>query len=234
MQIFYSTDINASTAILRGEEAGHCSRVLRKKEGDNVNVADGAGSLWSGVITGLSKKEVTIGELELIKSHFTHSNLTLAIAPTKNISRTEWFLEKATEIGIKKIVPILSQRSERKIIKTERLNKILLSAMKQSKNLMLPKLEPLITLKQLVNNGEYEKNKFIAHCMHEEPHLAKMYTINKPGIVLIGPEGDFTEDEVKICKNKGWQGVTLGNSRLRTETAALVAVHTVKLMEELK
>lgn len=229
MIIFFSQHINNSVAKLTDDECRHCSKVLRKKMGDEVYVTDGKGQLYSGMIGLISKREVEIVSLvEIEKQDVTH-RIGIAISPTKNIDRFEWFLEKATEIGITDIYPFLGKRSERKVIKPERLEKRMIAAMKQSKNLHKPTLHPLIALKEIVSSEIGFENKYIAHCMEPESALQKLYTSGTDAIVLIGPEGDFTEDEVSLAAANKWTEVSLGKSRLRTETAGLVACHLLNL-----
>ena len=228
MIIFYSLNISNQQAKLTEDEAIHCSKVLRKKVEDEVYVTDGFGKLYKGVITQISKKEVLVELTEELESQPKPHIRSVAIAPTKNIDRFEWFLEKSTEIGITNIFPFLSSRSERKIIKPQRLEKILVSAMKQSKNLNKPTLHPLIPLSQLLKT-DYKQSKYIAHCMEPEFALQKLYKRNTDAIVLIGPEGDFTSEEVDLASVNHWTEVSLGNSRLRTETAGIVACHLLNL-----
>lgn len=229
MIVFYSTDINNQTAHLSNDEAIHCSKVLRKKVDDPVFVSDGSGRLYDGVITQITKKNVTITLSNEIESQMESHIRSIAIAPTKNIDRFEWFLEKSTEIGITNIYPFLSSHSERKVIKPERLEKILVSAMKQSKNLYKPTLHPLTPLNQLLTLDFETQSKYIAHCMEPESALQNLYKSGTNAIVLIGPEGDFTDSEVSLAKSNGWEEVSLGTSRLRTETAGIVACHLLNL-----
>lgn len=229
MIIFFSQYINNGVAKLTDEECQHCSKVLRKKMGDEVYVTDGLGRLYSGKIGMISKKEVEIVSLSEIERQDAPHRKGIAISPTKNIDRFEWFLEKATEIGITDIYPFLSKRSERKVIKPERLEKRMIAAMKQSKNLYKPTLHPLLALKEVISGEINFENKYIAHCMEPESALQKLYTSGTDAIVLIGPEGDFTEDEVSLAAANKWTEVSLGKSRLRTETAGLVACHLLNL-----
>tara|TARA_R110000737_G_scaffold353348_1_gene404463 strand:+ start:1290 stop:1886 length:597 start_codon:yes stop_codon:yes gene_type:complete len=197
--------------------------------GDEVYVTDGEGYLYSGTIGVISKKEVQIISLVEIEKQNTPHRRGIAISPTKNIDRFEWFLEKATEIGITEIYPFISKRSERKVIKPERLEKRMIAAMKQSKNLHKPTLHPLSALKVIVSEEIGFENKYIAHCMEPESALQKLYSSGTDAIVLIGPEGDFSEDEVSLAAANKWTEVSLGKSRLRTETAGLVACHLLNL-----
>jgi len=229
MIVFYSKTVSNQVALLRDDEFIHCSKVLRKKVDDEVYITDGKGNLYTGVITSVSKKEVAVQLLKLLTSQPKPHHRSIAIAPTKNIDRLEWFLEKATEIGISNIYPFLSDRSERKVIKPHRLEKILISAMKQSKNFHIPTLHPLAPLSQLIKTDFSDQQKFIAHCMDPEYALHKQYKSETDGIVLIGPEGDFTAEEIRLASENHWMPVSLGSSRLRTETAGIVACHLLNL-----
>ena len=237
MQLFYTTHIEDQMAFLAGEEAKHCVQVLRHRVGDEINLMDGLGGNYLGSIIEASKNKVS---LRILSQHQTYPNrkakLHLAVAPTKNISRFEWFLEKATEIGIDEITPILCQRSERKVVKPIRLEKIILAAAKQSKNTILPRLNPMIKLgaffKKEANNSS---QKFIAHCEKDnEVHLMEKYKADQDVIILIGPEGDFSPMEIKNSFENEFAPISLGASRLRTETAAMVACHTVNLLGSIK
>lgn len=229
MIIFYSRDIEEGVAKLTDDECQHCAKVLRKKMGDDVYVTNGQGILYAGTIGMISKKEVQIVSLKIVEEQAVPYVIGIAISPTKNIDRFEWFLEKATEIGITDIYPFLSKRSERKIIKPERLEKRIIAAMKQSKNLHKPRLHPLLSLKEVIEKEVKVENKYIAHCMEPESALQKLYVSGEDAVVLIGPEGDFTEDEVSLAAANKWREVSLGKSRLRTETAGLVACHLLNL-----
>ena len=229
MIVFFTSEINGKFATLRGDECIHCSKVLRKKIDDEVFVTDGQGRLYNGVINQISKKEVVISLKSEIENQPKPHKKSIAIAPTKNIDRFEWFLEKSTEIGITDIYPFLSSRSERKVIKPERLKKIIISAMKQSKNFHKPTLHPISPIRQLLTTNFGHQSKFIAHCMDPKFALQNRYSSGSNAIVLIGPEGDFTEEEVDIAKSNAWEEISLGSSRLRTETAGIVACHLLNL-----
>jgi len=233
MQLFYTPHISGKQAIFQGEEARHAAQVLRKKAGDSIQFVDGKGSWYEGIIESVSKKECYISIQKEIETYNNRAcQIHLAIAPTKNIARFEWFLEKATEIGIDKVSPIKCARSERKVIKNERLNKILISAMKQSLKATLPQLEELKTFKQWLSElPEAEEQRFIAHCIEEEKeHLKEKYKPGQNVLLMIGPEGDFTKEEVTQAIQKGFHPVTLGDSRLRTETAGIVGTHILNLL----
>lgn len=231
MHIFYTPGINSKEYTLSEEESKHCIRVLRLKAGDAVYLIDGKGGFYYAKITEENPKRCVVSVYQTIKEYGKRNyHLTIGIAPTKNIDRFEWFLEKATEIGIDRIIPFISQQSERKIIKPERLNKIINAAMKQSKQAYLPELEDISSYKELLSR-DIKGNKLIAHCFDEERfHLKEKVAKNENVFVLIGPEGDFTKEEVKLALEAGYEPVSLGNNRLRTETAGIVATHTVAML----
>ncbi len=234
MQLFYNATINEATETFSfdKEESKHIIKVLRKKDGDILFVTNGLGFLFKTEIVLASDSKCTVQIASFEKSAPSPYKLHLAVAPTKMNDRYEWFLEKATEIGIQEITPIICDRSERKVINIERFEKIILSAMKQSNELYLPKLNPAISFKEFMK----QKNKglqLIAHC--EETDKKTLKSILKPNTdvtVLIGPEGDFSEKEVALALEQNYIPVSLGNTRLRTETAAVVACHSVVFFNE--
>jgi len=235
MQLFYSPDINSECTqyTFSKEESKHIVRVLRKKEGDTLNITNGKGYLFSVEISLADAKNclVQINETKQIENH--NYSLHIAIAPTKMNDRMEWFLEKATEIGIDEITPIFCDNSERKVIKKERFEKIIQSAMKQSLQMQLPKLNEAVSYKEFVNQ-DFTGQLFIAHC--EEQEKTQLHSQIKPKgnyTILIGPEGDFSTNEIKLAISKGFTPVALGNTRLRTETAGIVACHTAALLNTL-
>lgn len=234
MQLFYNPDINTSVTEFSfdKEESKHIVKVLRKKEQDTLHVTNGLGFLFTTEIIFASEKKCTV---KIIRSEFhqpTDFYLHLAVAPTKMNDRFEWFLEKATEIGVHEITPIICEHSERKIIKTERFAKIIESAMKQSLQFHLPKLNEPISFSAFINQKK-EGDLFIAHCEETEKKLLKKsITKNQKYTVLIGPEGDFSEKEIKIALENNYNPVSLGNTRLRTETAAVVACHSIVFANE--
>ena len=228
MQLFF-TENPESEIVLSKEESKHATKVLRKKEGDILNFTDGKGGFYKAEITVADTKKCRlqiISSEQKPKQHNYH--LHIAIAPTKNMDRYEWFLEKATEIGIDEITPIICEHSERKVIKTERCNRILLSAMKQSLKLHLPKLNETITLKDFLKQ-DFEGNKYIAHCEDGEKTELRKEEKTEKTLILIGPEGDFSPTEVELALENQFKTVSLGGSRLRTETAGIVAVHTINM-----
>lgn len=229
MQLFYAPDIE-ETLELPSEEAAHALRVLRLKAGDELWLTDGKGSLMRAEIAAADNKHCMVNLLErktpplLWKGH-----LHLALAPTKNMDRMEWLAEKATEIGFDELTFLDCRYSERRVLKTERIEKILVSAVKQSLKAYKPQLNELTAFDKFVSRP-YAGQKFIAHCHSgEKPLLKNLLSPDEDALVLIGPEGDFSEEEVRLAVSQGFQPVSLGTSRLRTETAALVAVHLMNL-----
>jgi len=233
MQLFYTPDIQPSHPqyFLSEEESKHCIRVLRLVVGDKVQLIDGRGGLYTAEIKDAHPKR-TILQIIGVQSEFNKRNhyLHIAIAPTKNIERLEWFLEKATEIGIDEISLIICQRSERKEAKVDRLNKIITSAIKQSLKAYHPILnepEPLSKLLSRNFNGQ----KFIAHCEDgDKTNLKQDIALKGKYLILIGPEGDFSPKEIDDALHNGFKAITLGESRLRTETAALEACFEVNFL----
>jgi len=233
MQLFYTPDINPSHPhyFLTEEESKHCIRVLRLEKGDEVQLIDGKGSLYNASIQDAHPKR-TVLQINSVVPAFNKRNhyLHIAIAPTKNIERTEWFLEKATEIGIDEISLIICQRSERKDTKVERLNKIITSAIKQSLKAYHPVLNELLTFNQLLAKP-FDGQKFIAHCeKSEKTNLKEELILQGNYLILIGPEGDFTTPEIDDALQNGFKAITLGESRLRTETAGLEACFEVNFL----
>ena len=230
MYLFYTPDILTSH-VLSEEESQHCVRVLRYTRGDEILLTDGKGNTYTARITNPHPKHCEFEVLTQEKQQKAHNfYLHIAIAPTKNIERMEWMVEKCTEIGVDEITPLLCRFSERKQIRTDRLEKIVLSAAKQSLTPYLPKLNELTDYDTFVRQAT-EETKFIAHCYKEEKRdLKDEIKRGKSVLVLIGPEGDFSEQEVEEALALGFVPVSLGNSRLRTETAGVVACHTAVLM----
>ena len=233
MQLFYTPHIDAAseTYYLNEEESKHCVRVLRLQAGDELQLIDGRGNFFDATIKDAHPKK-TLLQIISVQKEFNKRNhyLHIAIAPTKNIERLEWFLEKATEIGIDEISLIICQRSERKEAKTERLNKVITSAIKQSIKAYHPILNEVTAFGKLIA-APFEGQKFIAHC---EPgnkfSLKEQLTLSGKYLILIGPEGDFTPKEIADTLNYDFKAITLGESRLRTETAALEACFEVNFL----
>lgn len=234
MQLFYNPDIKSTDTFFQfdKEESKHIIKVLRKKGGDTIFITNGKGNLFHSEITLESEKkcEVKIVKIDTFDSKKYH--LHIAIAPTKMNDRLEWFLEKATEIGIHEITPIICDHSERKIFKIDRAEKIIQAAMKQSNQFYLPKINEPISLVDFLKN-ESNSLKFIAHCEENKKDLFKnSFQPNQNVLILIGPEGDFSSKEITLALKNNFIPVSLGNTRLRTETAGVVACHTVALINE--
>ena len=232
MHIFYTPDILKSNE-LPPEEVQHCTRVLRLKEGDKIRLTNGQGYFFEAEITTISSKHCHVQVLEKIKQDLSWQNqIHIAMAPTKNMDRNEWFAEKVTEIGVNQITFLNCRYSERKEIKSERIEKILIAAIKQSQKATLPELHGIIDFKHLISK-DFNGQKFIAHC-HDEKKilLSHAYKKGENTIILIGPEGDFSKEEVALAIKHGFQPVSLGESRLRTETAALTACQTIHVINE--
>ncbi len=231
MHLFYCPNIEKDR-FLNEEESHHCVKVLRGQLGDTIQVMDGKGSIFICAIEIANHRRVAVKIKKKIESPKPKFQLTIAIAPTKNMDRLEWFLEKATEIGISRIIPILCDKSERKVVKNDRLEKVIISAMKQSMNPHIPIIEELTPVSQLFTR-EFTGHKMIAHCYDQPKEALKHgYTPNKDVLILIGPEGDFSEKEVERALNANFKAISLGESRLRTETAGLVACHTIQLLNQ--
>ncbi|PST84797.1 16S rRNA (uracil(1498)-N(3))-methyltransferase [Pedobacter yulinensis] len=225
MHIFYTPGIGTTATgyILSEEESKHCIRVLRLKTGDQVQLIDGTGGFYTAVLADEHPKRVALQILERQlefgkRSHYLH----IAVAPTKNTDRLEWFAEKATELGIDEITPLISDRSERRILKTDRLEKVVVAASKQSIKAYVPRINPPVPFRDLLMPAA-NFAKCIAHCMPGagKQFLNEVLTVGGSSLVLIGPEGDFTEEEVQLALQNNFKAITLGNARLRTETAAL-------------
>ncbi|WP_405252630.1 16S rRNA (uracil(1498)-N(3))-methyltransferase [Dokdonia sp. Asnod3-C12] len=234
MQLFYSETltIDSDTYTLPKEESKHVIRVLRKKTGDAIHLTNGKGYLFTAIVAEENPNKCRLQIQSYSYQEPRDYKLHLAVAPTKLNDRFEWFLEKATEIGITEITPLLCDHSERKVIKEERFMKIIQSAMKQSLHYHLPILHPLTSFSEFVEHRSIE-NTFIAHCEDLKKESLKDYL--KPHnsyTILIGPEGDFSTAEIKLALKQGITPVSLGNSRLRTETAAVVACHSVAFVNE--
>ena len=232
MPLFYAPYIE-TTPVLPEEESGHAIRVLRLNEGDEIQITDGKGFLYRAIITRAHPKhcEVNIADTQF-QTPLWPFHIHIAIAPPKQIDRMEWFVEKATEIGIDKITCLSCRHSERREINVHRIEKNLISAMKQSLKARLPHLTGMTAFQDFVCQS-FNGSKFIAHCAEgEKLSLKQIYPIGENVLILIGPEGDFSKEEISLAIEQGFQPITLGESRLRTETAALVACHTIHLLTE--
>ncbi|MFD2942054.1 16S rRNA (uracil(1498)-N(3))-methyltransferase [Flavobacterium notoginsengisoli] len=234
MQLFFNPNIDENTESFSfdKEESRHIIKVLRKKDSDILHVTNGFGLLFETRITLASDNKCTVEVLSITNAEKPKFHLHLAVAPTKMNDRFEWFLEKATEIGIQEITPIFCDRSERKVINRDRFEKIILSAMKQCNETFLPKLNEAISFKEFIKQKN-EGLQLIAHCEEtDKKSLKEVLKPNEDVTILIGPEGDFSEKEIALALENNYKPVALGNTRLRTETAAVVACHSVVFFNE--
>jgi len=231
VELFFSDNIEGGICRLSQEESAHCVKVLRHRCGDEISVIDGQGTLLRCRISDASPKETAAMVLSSEKNWGAHPyHLTLAVCPTKNIDRYEWMAEKLTEIGVDSIVPVIGERSERKVLKTERLRKILLSATKQSLKAAIPVMEEPLSVKSFISGADREALKLIAFCSEGERFSVKEVLREYSGdriIALVGPEGDFSPSEIEQALAAGFRPVHLGPSRLRTETAGLLFAEAV-------
>ena len=239
MQLFYCKDIIPNAfCTLDAEESRHAVKVLRLREGDGLDVTDGCGNLYHCQIVDANDKACVVeAAFDSNNQTIKQSSIHLAVAPTKNPSRMEWLVEKAVEIGVGEITLLQCDHSERSFLKTDRLEKLAISAMKQSLHTVLPKINPAVPLKDWLKFQSSIFNsqlKFIAHCEADKPRspLATALQPGRDAVVLIGPEGDFSEEEITLALEYGFQPVSLGPSRLRTETAALYAVTAFNLIND--
>ena len=232
MAIFYVPNISSGN-FLPEEESQHAVKVLRLQVGDNIDLVDGTGGFYKAKITNPHPKCCSFDIIETIPEFGKRNyKLHIAIAPTKNIERLEWFIEKVTEIGIDEITPIVCRYSERKIIKNERLEKIIISASKQSVKAYFPTLNPICTFNDLIKNHQAQ-SKYIAHCYDADKKLLQNEIAKSTDIlILIGPEGDFSREEVEKAISAGFNPISLGESRLRTETAGIVACCTTAIINQ--
>lgn len=236
MQLFYVPELGEGLSVLPEEEARHCVRTLRKQVGDEIHVMDGKGHFARARIEEASKRHCSIRLLEKTFTPRRDFYLHIAIAPTKNISRLEWFLEKSTELGIDEISLIACQHSERRRIRLDRLEKVVLAAAKQSLKAYLPQLNDLQDFGSFITTSKADQ-QLIAHCYDSElldkQPLKTIYTpVQHKVLLLIGPEGDFSEEEVQKASANGFYGISLGDARLRTETAGLAACHSINFMHQ--
>lgn len=238
MQLFYSPDISpAGFCTLDAEESHHAVRVMRMRDGDEINVTDGRGNLYHCKIVQADSGQCLVETVSQLSSfNFPLSSLHLAVAPTKNPSRMEWLVEKAVEVGVSEITLLQCDHSERTFLKTDRLQKLAIGAMKQSLHLTLPTINPAVKLSDwlpTINNTQ-PTQKLIAHCEADKPRtpIAQALMPGNNALVLIGPEGDFSEQEIALALKLGFKPVSLGPSRLRTETAALYATMAFNLIND--
>lgn len=231
MLLFYLPEIGSDHIDLNPEESKHCIKVLRLQAGDEIRLTDGKGNLYQTRITNPDPKKCTVEVINTIREYEKRkSHLHMVVAPTKNISRYEWFLEKATEIGVDEITPLICEHSERTVVKTERMERILVAAMKQSLKAYLPVINQAMKYEKFIKK-KFNGDKFIAYIDESVTgQLKDQYHAGNDCTILIGPEGDFSKTEVEQARENGFIPISLGKSRLRTETAAVVACHTVNLL----
>lgn len=236
MQLFYAPEVSFPLYTMPEEESKHCIRVLRMQRGSELHITDGKGNLYRCKVVDDNPKRCTVEIIDSISEYEKLPyHLTMAVAPTKNIDRFEWFLEKATEVGLSEIYPIESEHSERRQLKDERLEKVVTAAVKQSLKAYHPTLHPLTRIRDIITMP-FEGQKFIAHCDKETSERAYLGSQLKKGgnvLILIGPEGDFSPEEITFALQNGFKPITLGDQRLRTETAAVVATVIVSTINSL-
>lgn len=234
MHLFYTPDIILPDYLLSEEESKHCISVLRLSINDSISLIDGRGNLHKAIITDNHPKKCKVNVVETI-TEFGKRNyyLHIAIAPTKNIDRFEWFLEKATEIGIDEITPLICEHSERRNINPERLEKIITAAVKQSINAYHPQLNPIQKYNDFIRKTSC-KEKFITHCEDsKKKYLQNSSNPNSKTLILVGPEGDFSEKEIIFAKQHDYSEISLGKNRLRTETAGIVCCYSLQIINQI-
>jgi len=231
MHLFFAPDLHSGMVTLPPDESLHCAKVLRLRPGQQVGILDGKGNKALATLMDVNAKGVLVQTEPAYNIPPRHFSLHMAVAPTKNIDRYEWFIEKATECGIEEITPIICENSERTTVKTDRLQKIALAAMKQSQRTWLPRINEPVKFRDFIKRVDPSANNLIAHCSggYKDP-LEQLYTPGSDVLIQIGPEGDFSPSEVFEALDKGARSITLGQNRLRTETAALVACIGVNFM----
>jgi 16S rRNA (uracil1498-N3)-methyltransferase len=235
MELFYKENLvkKDESIIFDAEESRHLSKVLRKKVGEMISVTNGKGLEWHGQIVSADVRKAAAKKTDVILHQNQLIPLHIAIAPTKSNDRLEWFLEKSTEIGVSQITPLICEHSERKVIKPERLNKILIGGIKQSAQFFLPELNPIISFEEFMKL-EHPQTKLIAHCQKgDQKALHQIENLSRNILIMIGPEGDFSDREIKNARLLNFGTITLGEQRLRTETAGIVACSRVATLREI-
>ncbi len=234
MQLFYISRTEDNFCVLNEDESWHCMKVLRLGEGDEIDLTDGIGNFYHGRLTKINQKGCQVEIISAKPDDRQPWHLHIGIAPTKSIDRFEWFLEKATEIGIDEITPLFCEHSERETVKMQRLEKVLVSAMKQSLKAWLPALHEPARFRDFISR-DFPGQKFIGYCETGiESELHDIYATGSDVLILIGPEGDFSKSEVELAVKSGFMPISLGRGRLRTETAGIVAAHTIGLLNRIK
>lgn len=232
---FYAPEIE-SELCLPPDESLHCVRVLRHRAGDRIDVVDGKGNAFSCVVTEANPRRVAVEiQKKIVEPPHWGRNITLAVAPTKNGDRMEWLAEKATEMGIDRLVLLRTEHSERKVMKVERLRRVMVSAMKQSLKATLPEVVGPVGIDDFIADADPLALKLVAHCEEDKPRVsisARMPTPGQDVVVMIGPEGDFSSREIAVAISSGFEPVTMGRSRLRTETAAMFAIAAIHTLTD--
>ena len=233
MELFFSDDVQDARIRLDPEESAHLVRVLRHRAGDEVSVIDGRGTLYHCVLELADAKGAEVRIMRAEPGFGAHPyHLTMAVCPTKNIDRYEWFVEKATEIGVDVVAPVIGERSERRVLKTDRLRRIALSAAKQSLKAAIPAVAEPVSVRDFIAAAPADALKLICYCFDDVERMDISKVLRRQAekvMILIGPEGDFSPEEAALARERGWIPVSLGDSRLRTETAAVVAAAAVYL-----
>ena len=235
MILFYDIHLEDSISdfSFSKDESKHLSKVLRKKAGDQITITNGKGLEWNGELTHVASNSTRAKKIDSYQHSVPEKQIHLAIAPTKSSNRMEWLIEKLTELGIASITPLLCKHSERKVTKALRFEKIAIAALKQSQQFYLPEIHPLISFSDFLKNNN--QNAYIAHCQKSPKLNLHECPLNKNIItLLIGPEGDFSQEEIDAAENVGIRSVSIGNHRFRTETAGLLACHTAFLQQQIK
>lgn len=234
MELFYSANVSAGGTTLDSEESAHCIKVLRHRSGDSINVVDGHGMLYRCTILDDNPRAVSFRIDESVENYGSHDyRLHMAVAPPKNPDRFVWFAEKATEIGVDCITPLFGDYSERKIFKPERVERILISAAKQSHKGTIPTLNPAVSVRQFIEEHSSDTGaRLICYCDEAEGKTDIMEALRGAdrATIMIGPEGDFSRSEISLALSSGWKTVSLGDSRLRIETAAVTATAAMYLL----
>lgn len=234
MQVFYAPDINGTVHILEENESRHIVKVLRMKKGMPVNLIDGKGTLYEGEIEDDNLRRCIIKITGSVRNYESRSyNIHIAISPLKNNDRFEWFVEKSVELGIDSITPLICHNTEKQSVKLERINGIIVAAMKQSLKAKITTLNKPVDFRKFIENKP-EGIRMIAHCSssHSRTNLKDIYRKENDAIILIGPEGDFTDEEIMMAAESGYTGISLGPARLRTETAGVAACHSVHFINQ--
>lgn len=232
MHLFHTPDLTGPTVALPDEEGHHAAHVLRLRTGDRIGLLDGRGVSAAAELIAVSKREVLAQVIERTEHPRERTAMIhLAVAPTKQMDRYEWFVEKAVEVGVDRITPLITDRTERSRLRIDRLQRVAISAMKQSQRVWLPRIDELTPLNQLLA-ADLPRQRLFGWCDGEHASLMELYDRSDDTLVLVGPEGDFTLDEATTLRNAGFHAVSIGSARLRTETAALAACTWMSLAQQ--